>query len=76
MRVSEQGKTVYLEVGVWYNEDQGHIHVATRDGDGFHTTVSPDPKSVRGNPNFFWKLAECLRKAGVSAPETEPTKSS
>jgi hypothetical protein len=71
MQTSKPGKSVYLSVGVWYDEDQGHIHLTAKDVHGFHTTVSPDPNSKRGHPNLFGKLAKCLRDAGAPAPDIE-----
>jgi hypothetical protein len=69
MDVSKPGKTVYLEVGIWYNEDQDNIHITAKDFGGFHSTVNGNPASVRGHPNLFNKLAACLREAGVPAPQ-------
>jgi hypothetical protein len=66
--LSEPGKTVYLRIGVWWNEEQGHIHIAAQDVEGFHTTVNDDPESMRGHPNLFRKLAGVLRDAGAPYP--------
>lgn len=71
MRTSKPGKSVYLDLGVWYDEEQGHIHLTARNVDGFHTTVNNDPASVRGHPNLFAKLAKCLREAGAPHPSVE-----
>src|SRR3546814_12374142 len=71
MRSSKPGNSVYLDIGVWYDEQQGHIHMTARNVDGFHTTVSADPTSKRGHPNLFAKLAKCLRDAGAPAPSVE-----
>lgn len=60
-------KTVNLNVGIWFNEESGHIHIA---GQGaFISTVSNDPKSKRYHPNLYRKMAKTLRDAGVPAPE-------
>ena len=48
MRTSKPGKSVYLDVGIWYDEGQGHIHITAKNVKGFHTTVSADPESKRG----------------------------
>ena len=66
MRVSATGKTVYLEVNIWFDEKTGQIHMAAPDTDTFHTTVNhttvnADPDSTRGHPNLFGKLAGILR---------------
>lgn len=71
MRSSEPGKSVYLDVGIWYDEQQGHIHMTAKDVQGFHTTVAPNPESKRGHPNLFNKLAKCLRDAGAPHPHIE-----
>ena len=68
MRKSKPGKSVYLDVGVWYDEEQGHIHITAKDVHGFHTTVNSNPSSKRGHPNLFDKLAQCLRESGAPAP--------
>lgn len=69
MRTSRPGNSVYLDIGVWYDEEQGHIHLTAKNIEGFHTTISPDPHSKRGHPNLFEKLARCLRDAGAPAPK-------
>ena len=68
MSASGSGKTVYLEVGVWWNEATGHIHLAAKDVEGFITTVCDDPASIRGHPNLFMKLAKVLKDAGAPHP--------
>lgn len=66
-RSKPDGKTVYLDnVSIWWREDTGRIHIRFEDK---ISTVSPDPLSKRGNPNLFWKLAECLRAAGAPHPK-------
>jgi hypothetical protein len=62
------GRTAYLNVGVWYDEDQGHIHLTLPKSDWFHTTVNNNPDSKRGHPNLFEKLAKALKEAGVPSP--------
>ena len=71
MRTSKPGKSVYLDVGIWYDEDQGHIHITAKNVKGFHTTVNADSASKRGHPNLFRKLAKCLKEAGAPAPDIE-----
>jgi hypothetical protein len=71
MRTSKPGNSVYLDVGIWYDDEQGHIHMTARNVEGFHTTVNADPASKRGHPNLFGKLARCLREAGAPAPSVE-----
>jgi hypothetical protein len=63
-------KTARLDVGVWFNETTGHIHIA---GKGtFISTVSNDPKSKRYHPNLFRKLARVLRDSGLPHPNPSP----
>lgn len=69
METSKPGNAVYLEMGVWYDKDQGHIHLTAKNVHGFHTTVSGDPASKRGHPNLFNKLARVLKNAGAPYPE-------
>ena len=69
MRTSEPGNSVYLEIGVWYKEETGSIHIASNDVPDFHTTVRADAKLKRGHPNMFRKLAKILRDSGAPAPK-------
>lgn len=70
IRKSERGgNTAYLNIGAWLNTETGHIHLTLPHSEWFHTTVSPDPKSVRAHPNLYNKLARALKAAGVPAPE-------
>jgi hypothetical protein len=62
------GKTAYLEVGAWYNEDSGHIHLSVPGSDWFITTVAPNARGKRSHPNLYRKLARALKEAGVPAP--------
>ena len=66
--VSGPGKSVYLEIGVWWDEAQGHIHLTAKNVEGFHTTICGDPISKRGHPNLFTKLAKVLRDNGAPHP--------
>ena len=68
MKTSKPGNSVYLDVGVWYDEEQGQIHLTAKNVEGFHTTVSNDPESKRGHPNLFGKLAKVLKDAGAPYP--------
>ena len=68
MRTSKPGKSIYLDMGVWYDEGTGHIHLTAKNVKGFHATVTDDPISKRGNPNLFAKLARCLKEAGAPHP--------
>jgi hypothetical protein len=69
IRKSESGgNTAYLNVGIWYNSDTGHIHMTLPHSGWFHTTVTDDAKSKRGHPNLFAKLSRALREAGVPRP--------
>lgn len=69
IRRSERGgNTAYLEVGVWYNAETGHIHMTLPNSKWFHTTVNNDVASKRGHPNLFAKLARALKEAGAPGP--------
>jgi hypothetical protein len=65
---SGPGRSVYLEMGIWWDAQQGHIHLTGKDVPGFHTTVSADEGSKRGHPNLFAKLAKVLRDNGAPHP--------
>ncbi len=60
-------KTVRLDVGIWFNEESGHIHIAAKKA--FISTISNDPESRRFHPNLFRKLSKCLKDAGVAHPD-------
>ncbi|HET7576792.1 MAG TPA: hypothetical protein VFK19_09560 [Sphingomicrobium sp.] len=63
------GNTAYLNVGAWFNPETGHIHLTLPHSKWFHSTVNPDPASVRGHPNLYNKLARALKEAGVPGPQ-------
>jgi hypothetical protein len=70
IRKSEKGgNTAYLNIGAWYDSKSGHIHLTLPHTGWFHTTVSNDPISKRGNPNLYAKLARALKQAGVPGPD-------
>lgn len=71
VKTSEPGNVVYLNVGVWYNQDDGQIHLTAKGVHGFHSTVSGDPKSKRSHSNLFGKLSKVLKDAGAPAPQIE-----
>lgn len=63
------GKSVKLEVRVWYDDKLRHIKLA---GKGLTaSTVSNDPGSKRYHPNLYRKLAKVLREADALAPIME-----
>ncbi len=69
MGKGEAPKTIRLEIGVWYKESTGNIHMSAPGRPGFKvTTVHRDPTSKRGHPHLFEKLAQCLRDHGAPAP--------
>ena len=66
---SQDGKTVYLDkVGIFWNQKDGRIRITAQGIFPFISTVSPDPKSKRGNPNLYYKLAKCLQAKGAPHP--------
>ena len=73
MRKSKPGNSIYLEMGVWYDEGQESIRMTASGVPGFHTTVRRDPRLKRGHPNLFDKLAKCPRDNGAPAPQEAPS---
>ena len=69
MQKSKPGNAVYLNVGIWLNQDTGAIHMTAKDAAGFHTTINGNEGSKRGHPNLFKKLAKCLKSAGAPYPK-------
>lgn len=63
---SKSGKTVHIDVGIWYAEEDGHIRMKVAD-EGL-TSVSNDPKSKRYHRTLYKKLADILRKQGIEVP--------
>lgn len=71
IRKSEKGgNTAYLNIGIWYEVDTGHIHVTLPHSGWFHTTVTNTP-GKRCHPNLFGKLARALKEAGAPGPEVK-----
>ena len=56
MKKSKQNKkTAYLDkAGIFWNQKDERTRITTQDPSPFISTVSPDPKSKRGNPNLFY----------------------
>lgn len=63
---SGSGRTTYVKIGIWYNEEDKSIHMSV-EGHNL-TSVNDNPKSRRGNPSLFKKLARVLRDAGAKHP--------
>lgn len=70
MSGTNDGKTARLDVGIWFNPDTGHIHIAAKGQ--FISTVSPDPRSKRYHPNLYRKPAAALRESGKPHPDPSP----
>jgi hypothetical protein len=72
IRKSEKGgNTAYLNIGAWYDEATGHIHLTLPRSKWFHTTVNAEQGSIRCHKNLYGKLSKALREAGVPAPKDE-----
>jgi hypothetical protein len=67
--ISKPGKSVYVRMGVWWDENQGHIHLTAPGVEGFHTTLNSTP----GSNNLFRKLAKLLRDEGAPHPPLKDT---
>ena len=70
MSNQDSPKTARLDVGIWFNQSTGHIHLAAKDQ--FISTVSNDPASKRFHPNLYKKLAKALRDANRPHPNPSP----
>ena len=57
-------KYIRLELDAWYNADDGHIHIASRDGTTLITTVNDNPGSERRHHNLYQKLRKLLQDNG------------
>lgn len=68
MDTSKPGKSVYARVGIWLNEDTGHIHLTVPGSGFFHTTINANDGSARCHKNLYAKLGRLLRENGAPAP--------
>ena len=67
MHVGEDGRSVTLEVKVWFESD-GSIRLASDADPALHAIIKNDPERPLGHPTLFKRLAQCLRVMGVPAP--------
>ena len=70
MSGKDGSKTARLDVGIWFNETTGHIHIAAKGQ--FISTVSNDQTSKRYHPNLYRKLSQALRDADKPHPNPSP----
>ena len=68
---SKPGKSVYVQMGIWYNDETKEIHLTAQGVEGFHTTVNDKHDSIRGHKNLFGKLAKVLADNGAPHPRVE-----
>ena len=67
MHVGEDGRSVTLEVKVWFESD-GSIRLASDADPALRAIIKNDPERPLGHPTLFKRLAQCLRVMGVPAP--------
>jgi hypothetical protein len=60
------GKTASANIGIWFDEEAGDIHLSIP-GHGL-STVNNNGNSKRGHPHLFNKLAKVLRDQGKPHP--------
>ena len=69
IRQSEKGgNTAYLNLGIWYEEPTGHIHMTLPNSGWFHTTVNNEVGSKRYHPNLVLETRACFESSWRSAP--------
>jgi hypothetical protein len=73
MELSKNGKSVYLRVGFWL-QDNGSIHLTGPGVPGFHVTINKDPVRKNGHRTLYNRLAKCLREMGAPSPQLRMTK--
>lgn len=66
--MSDENKSIKLDITIWYREDDGCIRLQTKSHGGFISTVSNDPRSDRYHPELFKHLAKILKEAGKLRP--------
>ena len=59
MRTSKRRKSVYLNVGV-FRQDDGSIHLTGVNVQGFHVAVNEDPIRKNGHSTLFKRLDALL----------------
>lgn len=65
-----KGKSVKMQVSLWYQEKTGYIHMNLSDGGEGLTSVGKDPKQpARYHKNLYRKLANILKSQGAPHPE-------
>lgn len=72
MRKGGPGNSNYFEIGVWFDEAEDSIQIASNDVASLHTTVRANAKLRRGHPNLFKKLTKILRENDAPAPQNLP----
>ena len=69
MQVSEDGRSVSLNVKFWF-EDDGSIRLTSEGDPALRVIIKNDPERPSGHPTLFKRLAQCLRVMGVAEPTT------
>lgn len=67
MEVGEDGRSVNLNVKVWYESD-GSIRLTSQVDPSLRVIIKNDPERPLGHPTLFKRLAMYLRESGVPAP--------
>ena len=67
MQVSEDGKSVRLNVEFWFESD-GSIRLTSEADPSLRVIIKNDPERPSGHPMLFKRLAQCLRIMGVPEP--------
>lgn len=67
MQVSEDGKSVRLNVEFWFESD-GSIRLTSEADPTLRIIIKNDPERPSGHPMLFKRLAQCLRIMGVPEP--------
>ncbi len=67
MQVSDDGRSVNLNVKIWFEND-GSIRLTSEADPALRVIIKNDPERPSGHPMLFKRLAQCLRIMGVSEP--------
>ena len=67
MKVSEDGRSVSLNVKFWFESD-GSIRLTSEADPTLRVVIKNDPERPSGHPTLFKRLAQCLRVMGVPEP--------
>ena len=62
-------RPVYVDVGIWFSEGTGEVHLAVSGFKNTYVTLTNKPTSDHGHPELYRKLARVLKEVGAPCPD-------